>query len=324
MDPDGSLKQPLESSDHSRNGTLDEELGMLLTTSVSRSESDRENAIYETAKLVDTTLFRAYMYAQPSLAGSLFRIANFCDPKVVKEKLLENGRYNDLVDFFYGKKLHRDALELLKRFGQEQEDVATVPQLRGPGRTVAYLQNLPPEMVDLILEYAEWPLRADPEVGMEVFLADTENAETLPRDRVIRFLQNIDSRLAVRYLEHIIHELNDSTPEFHQRLISLYLDRLKSGNFKHDEEQAESIKLLLDFLRESRFYSAGNVLGLLPRGTAHLVVRYSADGTNICRRASFPRSSRCRVQQIRPTQASSRNLCLSTPGSVEGRRVSRF
>ena len=42
--------------------------------------------------------------------------------------------------------------------------------------TVGYLQNLPPEMIDLILEFAEWPLRLNPELGMDRFLADTENA----------------------------------------------------------------------------------------------------------------------------------------------------
>ena len=38
---------------------------------------DRGQRLKETAKLVDTTLFRAHLYAPPSLAGSLFSIANF-------------------------------------------------------------------------------------------------------------------------------------------------------------------------------------------------------------------------------------------------------
>ncbi len=266
MNTDGSLKQSPDTNGMPSDGVHNIELEALLSSSVSSTESDPATAICETARLVDTTLFRAYMYAQPSLAGSLFRIANFCDPKVVKERLLENGRYNDLVDFFYGKKLHRDALELLKRFGQAANDDDTAPQLRGPGRTVAYLQNLHPEMIDLILEFAEWPLRENTDVGMEVFLADTENAETLPRDKVLRFLENIDPRLAVKYLEHVIHELNDSTPEFHQRLIGLYLDMLKSGSFKDAEEQREWMTTLLDFLKSSQSYSAGKLLGVLPRG----------------------------------------------------------
>lgn len=267
MTPDGALRQPTDLDNQNRDGSSNAELETLLSSSISGEEIDRERAIYRVAVLVDTTLFRAYMYAQPSLAGSLFRISNFCDPVVVKEKLLENGRYNDLVDFFYGKRLHRDALELLKRFGQAQADDIAVPQLRGPERTVTYLQNLPPEMIDLILEFAEWPLRDNPHLGMEVFLADTENAETLPRDKVLRFLEEIDSQLAVQYLQHMIHELNDSTPEFHQRLISLYLDKLKSQTPTNIEEQNEALKRFLDFLRQSQSYSAGKVLGLLPRGT---------------------------------------------------------
>jgi len=51
----------------------------------------------------------------------------------------------------------------------------------------------------------------DPNLGMEIFLADTENAETLPRDKVVSFLQGIDVNLAVKYLEHVINELNDLT-----------------------------------------------------------------------------------------------------------------
>ena len=268
--PDGALRQPTDSNDYDRDGSSNAELETLLSSSLAGKDSDRERAIYQVAVLVDTALFRAYMYAQPSLAGSLFRISNFCDPVVVKEKLLENGRYNDLVDFFYGKRLHREALELLKRFGQAQADDVAVPQLRGPERTVTYLQNLPPELVDLILEFAEWPLREDPRLGMEVFLADTENAETLPRDKVLRFLEDIDHELAVKYLQHIIHELGDSTPEFHQRLIGLYLDRLTSPDITNTEEQSETMKTFLEFLKQSRSYSAGKVLGLLPRGIEFL------------------------------------------------------
>jgi len=266
MTPDGALRQPADLNNHNGDGSSNAELDTLLYSSIAGKGSDRERTIYQVAVLVDTTLFRAYMYAQPSLAGSLFRISNSCDPLVVKEKLLENGRYNDLVDFLFGKGLHLDALELLKRLGQGQAEGVTVPQLRGPERTVTYLQNLPPEMIDLILEFAEWPLRDNPDLSMEVFLADTENAETLPRDKVLRFLENIDRQLAVRYLKHVIHELNDSTPEFHQRLIGLYLDRLKSRSSQNIKDQNEAMRIFLDFLRQSQSYSAGKVLGLLPRG----------------------------------------------------------
>ncbi|TAQ85668.1 hypothetical protein B7494_g6012 [Chlorociboria aeruginascens] len=217
--------------ENSHNGSTEPEFESLLVAPTSDADKDREQKLRETAKLVDTVLFRSYMLSNPQLAGPLFRLSNFCDPDVVNEKLLEKRRYNDLVDFFYGKKLHRPALELLKKFGTADEESEEAPTMHGPERTVKYLQNLPPEMTDLILEFAEWPLRAKPDLGMEVFLADSENAETLPRDRVVSFLEAIDLHLAIKYLEHLINELNDLTPEFHNRFVELCLHDLKNPNF---------------------------------------------------------------------------------------------
>ncbi|KAI1005323.1 hypothetical protein K3495_g2895 [Podosphaera aphanis] len=235
--------------------------------SASNDEHDYELKLRETATLIDTTLFRSYTLARPQLAGALFRIPNFCDPDVVNEKLLESNRYNDLVDFFFGKKLHRSALELLKRIGKSSPDEDVPEALRGPQRTIGYLQNLSQEYIDLVLEFAEWPLVADPDLGMEIFLADTENAETLPRDKVVNFLQNIDDKLAVRYLEHIINDLGDSTLEFHNMLVAAYLKRLKlrQGEERHGTEWMQLMDALVEFLRKSSQYSLGKAFGLIPK-----------------------------------------------------------
>ncbi|KAL1955248.1 hypothetical protein VTO42DRAFT_8907 [Malbranchea cinnamomea] len=280
LNPDGTPK----TSRVQLNGESDEFTQSVLNTlgmsnSAGADDLDFGTRLREVATLVDTTLFRAHMYATPSLAGSLFRITNFCDPDVVMEKLEETGRYNDLIDFLFGKKLHRPALEHLRRFGeqgQSQEEqqqqtskkTPTPPQLLGPSRTIAYLQHLPPSEIDLILEFAEWPLRTDPELGMEIFLADTENAETLPRERVLEFLTGIDKRLAIRYLEHVIGELNDMTPELHQRLLMLYLEKLLSpavGEEVPDGERASFKVKFLDMLKISAQYSPAKMLDRLPR-----------------------------------------------------------
>lgn len=260
INPDGTLR----SNNSSTISALDEgsqpEVNSLFVKRSSSSLIGREHQLHDTAKLVDTTLFRAYMFASPSLAGPLFRIDNFCDPDVVNEKLIETGRYNDLFDFFFGKKLHRPALELLKKFGEKDEEDEAAPQLAGPRRTVAYLQNLPPDMIDLILQFAEWPLKKDPELGMEIFLADTENADTLPRLVVLDFLRGIDKKLEARYLEHIIHELNDTTPDFHQRLADVYIEGLKSNDFENEESRSFWREKTLDFLRTSQNYEPYKVL----------------------------------------------------------------
>lgn len=270
LNPDGTLKVP----DPPTNAADDEFTNSVMTLlDMPRGAREFEFAekLREKAQLVDTTLFRAHMFATPSLAGSLFRIANFCDPNVVMERLEETGRYNDLIDFLYGKKLHRRALELLQKFGQDNTmDESASQLLHGPKRLVGYLQNLTPDKIDLILEFAEWPIHDDPALGMEIFLADTENAETLPRHRVLEFLEKIDEVLAIQYLEHVIGELNDMSSDLHYRLLLLYFDRLhkdknKEWEFADENEREEWQGKFLGMLKSSSQYSPAKMLDRLDR-----------------------------------------------------------
>ena len=214
-----------------------------------------------TAKIIDTTLFRGYMFARPGIAGSLFRLPNFCDANVVKDKLLESKRYVDIIDFLYGKGLHREALDLLQRLAKE-EDEELPAQLQGPERTVAYLQSLPADCLDLILEYARWPLETNGQFGIGIFLAETESAESLPRDKVLSFLKSIDPRFAVQYLEHIIWEWEEDSSEFHNELVEEYLKSLKASS---GEEKAKISERFLDFLKSSKHYQSWKILPKLQR-----------------------------------------------------------
>ncbi|KAL0940611.1 vacuolar sorting protein 39 domain 1 [Colletotrichum truncatum] len=246
------------------NGSTEEAMkGFMSNTHSEETGSQLEGELLRTSRMVDTALFRAYMMTSPSLAGSLFRLANFCDPDVVNEALLAHNRYNELVDFFCGKKLHSQALELLKRFGTAEKPDEAAPALHGPQRTVMYLQSLPPSEIDLILQYSEWTLKADPKLAMEIFIADSENAETLPRARVARFLGGIDPALEVQYLEHIINELDDSTPDFHNRLVELFIKQLKEK--KRDDEWDAEMERFVIFLKTSGQYSLSKAFGLIPR-----------------------------------------------------------
>ncbi|OTB04817.1 hypothetical protein M426DRAFT_320401 [Hypoxylon sp. CI-4A] len=274
----GKLKPRKQTTGADSSISLDENLDALLTHPRSESDEQLEQELKETFTVVDTALFRGLMFVTPTLAGSLFRIPNFCDPSVVNEHLLKNDRYNELVDFFYGKKLHREALTLLRKFGDVEPEgestkldmnghtdteVVIPEQLRGPQRTVGYLQSLPPEMIDIILEFADWVLRRDPSQGMEIFLADSENAETLPRERVVQYLGAIDLNLEIRYLHHIITELEDGTPDFHNRLVELLVQVLREG--ERNDDWNEKLNTLVTFLKSSQQYSLSRALGIIPR-----------------------------------------------------------
>ncbi|GAB7349180.1 hypothetical protein MBLNU459_g8115t1 [Dothideomycetes sp. NU459] len=259
---DGTLKASLENG--KTTDSPNPPFSNLIDLPEDLDNPDWQAELLNVAKLVDTTLFRSYMHALPSLAGPLFRLDNFCDPHVVEEKLYESGRYNDLIDFLHGKKLHREALELLEKFGNNEAAEEVMPALRGPNRTVGYLQQLPPEMIDIILEFALWPIRTDPDKGMEIFLADTENAEGLPRAKVLDFLRPLDNALAVKYLEHVINELNDTTPDFHQKLVDIYLERLRGKDIADKTERDQARDKLEEFLRQSTRYNKVKTFKQLP------------------------------------------------------------
>ena len=225
------------------------------------NSEEYQKALLHVAELVDTVLFRCYMLVAPSLAGSLFRIENFCEPEVVQNALYESHRYNDLIEFLHGKGLHRQALEMLMKFGKGAAEGEIPDGMLGPERTVAYLKQLPPELIEMILEFATWPVREKPEVGIEVFVADTHNAEHLPKDRVIQFLADIDQTLEEQYLEHVISEWNDDTPEYHQRLVDLYIEYLK----RSETDAKSDLQQKLDsFLRKSKYYTKNKTFRQLP------------------------------------------------------------
>ncbi|OLL23333.1 Vam6/Vps39-like protein, partial [Neolecta irregularis DAH-3] len=213
-------------------------------------------SIYElevVARLIDTALFRVYMIISPGLVGPLVRVQNSCDPEVVHSLLEMACRYRELVDFCFGKGLHRKALELLKKLGQDTKE----NDLSGPAPTVRYLQRLGNLHLDLIFEFALWPLTIDPDLAMEAYTAESDS---LPSDQVCAYLLHYNRRLAIRYLEHIIHELGSINTECHYQLAGLYREEIQSM-----EEAGEFIGKLETFLSESQYYKPDRLLRSLPK-----------------------------------------------------------
>jgi len=76
-----------------------------------------------------------------------------------------------------GKGLHRQALQLLQSLGQKEEvddDTISVSgssiseSLQGPEHTILYLQKLKGEDIDIIFEFAKWPLQENEQLAMDV------------------------------------------------------------------------------------------------------------------------------------------------------------
>ncbi|KAG0036291.1 Vam6/Vps39-like protein [Podila clonocystis] len=231
--------------------------------SFSYNHQDQEDEIEEKLRvleLVDTALLKSYMMTNERLVGSLLRVTNYCNLEETESLLLKHKKYRELVDFYKGKGQHRKALELLKT-------VHTVPgEMHGVQPTVNYLQRLGVDHFNLIQEFGTWILELDPEVAIKIYTDDEPEIDTLPRVKIISYLERLSLDLCVVYLEHIIHELGDQTSEFHNTLVVSYLAQIQrdSAVTGKDETVQKTKAKLLQFLDESTFYKAERILSRLP------------------------------------------------------------
>ncbi|GAA5915260.1 hypothetical protein JCM8208_004517 [Rhodotorula glutinis] len=215
------------------------------------------------AQVVDTALFRAYLATKPVMVGPLCRIENWCEVEEVEELLLEAKKYRELLDLYNGKDMHEKAVKLLKQMSEDEDDVK-----EKVGPTVRYLQKLGVDHLEVVLAASEWVFEQDKEAGLQVFLADLEEVETLPRHAVMAHLDKVGRDVCTRYLEHIIHALGEQGVDFHEKLVELYLATVQAAPSGRDEA---TYKKLLDLLESSTSYRPDRVLGRLPSENMHEV-----------------------------------------------------
>uniref|UniRef100_A0A8C9WIQ3 VPS39 subunit of HOPS complex n=1 Tax=Scleropages formosus TaxID=113540 RepID=A0A8C9WIQ3_SCLFO len=174
-------------------------------------------------QIIDTTLLKCYLHTNVALVSPLLRLENnHCHIEECEYVLKKAHKYSELIILYEKKGLHQKALQVLL----DQSTKANSP-LKGHERTVQYLQRLGSENLGIIFEFSPWVLKACPEDGLKIFTEDLTEVETLPRDKVLNFLKEGFKELAVPYLEHIIHVWEDTSPEFHNVLIQLYLEKVQ-------------------------------------------------------------------------------------------------
>ncbi|KNZ73327.1 Vam6/Vps39-like protein [Termitomyces sp. J132] len=208
------------------------------------------------AQIVDTALYKSYLVIRPSLLGSLCRLPNWCEVSEVEEDLRSRKKYAELVDLFNGKKMHAQALALLRELGEKEADVED--QL---SPTIQYLQKLGPEHLQQIFESSRWVFATDSNLAFDIFTS--EDVE-LPRQEVSIFLAGIDVKISARYLEFIIEERHEQTPAFHDRLAELYFSMTISAKKKGDDQaRNEMYTKLLQFISSNNIYSVDRLYGTL-------------------------------------------------------------
>lgn len=251
------------------------------TKEPSKADIKAQKNLEHKRQIIDTTLLKCYLQTNDALVAPLLRLKeNFCHVEECERVLSKSKKYNELVILYQAKGLHKKALDLLLRQAQKSSG-----PLKGHQKTVQYLQRLGHEHLKLIFDFSVWVLKAHPDDGLKIFTEDLPEVEGLPRDKVLAHIELCAKQLTIRYLEHIIFLWNESKPDFHNKLINCYrervqvlmreyLDSLPTGDepFPPGSEPGELGELrgrLLFLLETSKHYQAQHLLTHFPESFYH-------------------------------------------------------
>ncbi|KAJ3024966.1 UNVERIFIED_CONTAM: Vam6/Vps39-like protein [Siphonaria sp. JEL0065] len=193
--------------------------------------ANAEDAVF-LSSVVDTTLLKVYLMVNEALVGSLVRVENYCDLQEAEIALKAKNKYRELIEFYYGKGLHRKALE----------------NLSDPNGIITYLQKLDINAhVELFTEFV-WPVfEMDVAKGMGVFTDRYEEIPLKTHLKILNFFEHRSSALETQYLEYLINDLGSEQPEFHDRLVLLYLQVLIESLTTMDGSPPKTEGRLFDF-----------------------------------------------------------------------------
>lgn len=171
--------------------------------------------------IIDTTLLKCYIYTNESLIAPLLR-RNNCNLEESEKILKKYQKYEDLIILYQTKGHHQKALQLLRTHA----NMANSP-LAGHKHTIQYLQTLDTDNKALIFEFASWVLENHLEEGLKVFIDNIQDTENqLERGDVLHYLLKCHKTLVIPYLVHIINELSETKPFFHNMLVQQYIEQI--------------------------------------------------------------------------------------------------
>jgi hypothetical protein len=122
-----------------------------------------------------------------------------------------------------------------------------------------------PDNLELVFEFDSDAIRTLPWDALQIFLDLKMNQKSSDRHAIAFHLDEASGLLCAAYLEHLVSNLGDSTPTFHDKLVLEYLSSLSTHSTT--ESERENVRQRLKgFLRDSNSYNADSALKWCPEG----------------------------------------------------------
>ncbi|CDH10922.1 related to Vacuolar morphogenesis protein 6 [Zygosaccharomyces bailii ISA1307] len=198
---------------------------------------DKHQSVGVTAMLtlIDTVLFVLYLNYYPSMVGPLMRIDNLCETDLVVEELHGRCMFQELVDFYFQRGMHNNALEFLTNMiiNMDQNDNSIKLQDGVKVLIIDYLKRLPVENENLLLQYTKWLLQrfgVDTAILESIFMNNLPACATRDHYQIYKFIEDYNKQVSVRYLEFVISTFDSRDVNLHTTLIELYFKDLSNAN----------------------------------------------------------------------------------------------
>ncbi|ABN66606.2 vacuolar carboxypeptidase Y [Scheffersomyces stipitis CBS 6054] len=270
------------------------------------SKEDLKNKLHQAATTIDTSLFLCYFHTKPMLLGPLLRLPNnHCNASVVNECLMSNihnhvqqrelqqpNFIKELLDFYFTRGLHKDALEMLYRLSHNDEEEETHSNdddnafddfLKGPDLTIQYLKKMTNQDLDLVFQFSYWVIVEETDFHRSVekirliFMNDSYECENYDNFKVLNYFTQVlkNDAFGIIYLEWLNFESDlvdhlsrkKTLGKFHTKLCLLYLKQLKEVKDEYDLDSFTKIEYyvkLYNFLGSTSLYEPWTVLKSIP------------------------------------------------------------
>lgn len=191
--------------------------------------------IDDMSRLLDTVLFKMYMKYNPNMVGPFLRVENRCDETAVVDDLKSNNKSQELVDFYFQRSKHKEALEYLVNIINSTSHQADADKIKLLVKelVIAYLKNLTESYTDDTLYYTAWVLKnygttndQKTEILKEIFLNDNHIMMTTGQLPVYNFIKRYDAPLSLSYLELIVSRGRTESGSLLIELVTRYLDNV--------------------------------------------------------------------------------------------------
>lgn len=217
------------------------------------------------SRLVDVALLRLLLHLNDNRVGDFIASPTMCEEEDVHDLLWSRGMYGELAQFYLIKEKPEKALSLWQQLGEGELQEENVDGLK---RSCEYLRSEQNEDIQMILRFAPWILKQNPEEGYRLF-TDAACSSAPVYDRVLELMT--DPSYHQKYIAYCVTVLQLHVPvvatEYVQDLIRDLLKQVDEQALSVDvtvfDETPQEVKpqrqRLLLFLQRNEDYDAESV-----------------------------------------------------------------